>query len=117
MEEDIKRIECLIERCKQCKLNACITCDICWSEVQAIENIVKRYKELEEENKQLQAFGDFYMKNDYIPISVIQNKKDKLKEVLDFVKTDKSEFSKGQASVLERIIKMFENEILGERSR
>ena len=45
MKEDIKRIECLIERCKQCKLNACITCDICWSEVQAIENLLKGYKE------------------------------------------------------------------------
>lgn len=54
MEEDIKRINCLIERCKQCKLNECITCDICWSEVQAIENLINRNKELEEKNTKLQ---------------------------------------------------------------
>ena len=42
MEQDIKKIECLIERCNQCKLNACITCDICWSEVQSIENLIRR---------------------------------------------------------------------------
>lgn len=74
MEEDKKRIENLIERCKQCKLNACITCDICWSEVQAIEKLVEdnnnlkaaalknddlykevcnKNKELEEENEKL----------------------------------------------------------------
>lgn len=38
-EEDIKTIKNLIERCNECKLNACITCDICWSEVQAIEKM------------------------------------------------------------------------------
>lgn len=46
--EGIKRIEHLIERCNECKLNACITCDICWSEVQAIENLLTRYKEMKE---------------------------------------------------------------------
>ena len=49
-DEDIKRIECLIEKCKQCKLNACITCDICWSEVQAIENLLNRLKTAERMN-------------------------------------------------------------------
>lgn len=49
-DEDIKRIECLIEKCKQCKLNACITCDICWSEVQAIENLLSRLKTAERMN-------------------------------------------------------------------
>lgn len=48
MEKDIKRIENLIKRCNQCKLNECITCDICWSEVQAIENLLKRNKVLKE---------------------------------------------------------------------
>ena len=69
MEENIKRVEQLIERCKQCKSNACITCDICWSEVQAIENLLKGYKELEEyyeEQNEVNA--------KFIPISVIQNK-------------------------------------------
>lgn len=55
MEEELKRIECLIERCKQCKLNACITCDICWSEVQAIETILNLVKKQQEEIEQLKA--------------------------------------------------------------
>ena len=50
IDKDIKRIECLIEKCKQCKLNACITCDICWSEVQAIENLLSRLKTVERMN-------------------------------------------------------------------
>lgn len=54
MEEELKRIECLIERCKQCKLNACITCDICWSEVQAIENLIKEFKKAKIENIEYQ---------------------------------------------------------------
>ena len=53
MEEDKKRIEHLIERCNQCKLNACITCDICWSEVQALENLLTRYKQLKETNERI----------------------------------------------------------------
>lgn len=53
MEEELKRVECLIERCNQCKLNACITCDICWSEVQAIKEILEQNKEIGEENKKL----------------------------------------------------------------
>ena len=36
-EEEKERIKHLIERCNECKLNTCITCDITWSEVQAIE--------------------------------------------------------------------------------
>lgn len=89
MEEELKRIECLIERCNQCKLNACITCDICWSEVQAIENLLARNKELEEEVDSLVKQYEYQgalMVNEYfskkqvfkhfIPISVIQNKID-----------------------------------------
>jgi len=50
MEEDIKRIKDLIETCKECKLHECINCEISWTEVQAIENLIKGYKELEERN-------------------------------------------------------------------
>lgn len=31
-EEEKNRIKHLIERCNECKLNACITCDICIKE-------------------------------------------------------------------------------------
>ena len=55
MEEDIKRIEYLIERCNECKTNACITCDICWSEVQAIKELLERYKHIKRTNSDLQC--------------------------------------------------------------
>lgn len=86
MEEEFKRIECLIERCNQCKLNACITCDICWSEVQAIENLIKAYRELEEENARIGMLNlvqeDMIkeLENNYIPKSKIQEKKEELEE-------------------------------------
>ena len=67
--EELKRVECLIERCSQCKLNACITCDICWSEVQAIENLVKQYKELKKHIS-------FYEKNESYKAKIIELEKE-----------------------------------------
>lgn len=55
MEEELKRVECLIERCNQCKLNACISCDICWSEVQAIKELLEQYKHIKRINSDLQG--------------------------------------------------------------
>lgn len=52
----------------------------------------------------------------YVPISLIQKKKEELKNVLDIIKTGKNDFSKGQASALERIIKMLDKELLNERN-
>lgn len=56
------------------------------------------------------------VKSQFVPISLIEKKKEELKNVLDIIKTGKDDFSKGQASVLERIIKMFDNELLDERN-
>lgn len=144
MEEDMKKIEEFIKDIDKCSLNDC-SCGLKdkTRKCNLIRNLLKRYKELEEEvesqdktidklveeqeerekythsleeeNKRLNENNINMQKELFInsiPISVIQNKKSELEEVLEFVKTGKSEFSKGQASVLERIIKMFENEIL-----
>lgn len=51
MEQDIEKVERLIERCNECKLKECINCEISWTEVQAIKKLYKAYKELEEENE------------------------------------------------------------------
>ena len=62
MEEDIKRIECLIERCNQCKLNACITCDISWSEIQAID---KLYNSNEKQQNRILELEKALIEEDY----------------------------------------------------
>lgn len=41
-------IENLIKKCKECKLNECINCEISWTEIQEIKKLVARVKELEQ---------------------------------------------------------------------
>ena len=53
MEEDIKILETQIQACKECKFATCEQCEISYTEVKAIENLIARNKELEEENKGL----------------------------------------------------------------
>ena len=77
----------------------------------AVSKLWQSYKEYENINIKLAE-----TLSRCIPISVIEKKRNELKEVLDFVKTGKDEYSKGQASVLERTIKMIDKEILNERS-
>ena len=78
MEEDIKILEELIKE----GFSA-----MCPLEAKAIENLLKRYKELEEDNKTKLEIYELGKENarkrieyDYIPISVIQNKIEELKE-------------------------------------
>lgn len=52
-----------------------------------LEFVAKYIIKLEEENKRLKAFEDFKLKNDFIPISVIQNK---LREIDEKIKNYKS---------------------------
>lgn len=98
MEEDIKMLEVFIRS---------IRSDLedespdNWKLAKAIENLLKRYKELEEENKHLKDFIDeeeeriaelssknceleLIIEQDYIPISVIHNKIDELEREFNF---------------------------------
>lgn len=45
MEEEIKELQKLINRCEECWLKECINCEINWTQVQAIKKIVSAYKE------------------------------------------------------------------------
>lgn len=45
--------------------------------------LAKEVMELRKENKRLKAFEDFKLKNDFIPISVIQNKKSEIGSTFD----------------------------------
>jgi len=49
-DEDIKTIEQIIDKCQNCKLQECINCEINYNQVQAIENLLNRNKDLEEDN-------------------------------------------------------------------
>lgn len=53
IEEDMKWIEKIIKKCDDCGLHECIACEICWTEVQAIQHILSDYKKLQEEFKQV----------------------------------------------------------------
>ena len=57
-DEEKERIKHLIERCNECKLNACITCDITWSEVQAIDKLYTLFNTMEAEFNRLEELED-----------------------------------------------------------
>lgn len=77
-KEEKERIKHLIERCNECKLNACITCDICWSEVQAIDelyNLIEKQQAEIETLKQIISKTSVQFINDTIEIDK-KNKED-----------------------------------------
>lgn len=51
MKKDIKMLETQIQACKECKFATCEQCEISYTEVKAIENLISRNKKLEQENK------------------------------------------------------------------
>jgi hypothetical protein len=44
MEEDIKTLEKIINRCEECKFATCEQCEINYIEVRAIKHLIKSYK-------------------------------------------------------------------------
>lgn len=42
MEDKIKIIQDLVDKCEKCKLNECINCEISWIEVQIIKELLKK---------------------------------------------------------------------------
>ena len=91
-EEYIEKIEKTILKCNECKLKECIGCEYTFNELQPLRYLLKRYKELEEENAMLKkahnisekvtveditqvmnkSLEDF--KKEFIPTSVIEKK-------------------------------------------
>lgn len=73
-EEDIKILEELLEEGFEA---------MCPLEAQALENLIKAYKELEEENRIFALEGcrvrlKMYIDNNYIPVSLVEEKIEKL---------------------------------------
>lgn len=117
MEEDIKILKKIREESINAAANACTGAmsNIWRKEAQAIENLLKRYKELEEENKRLKAFEDFKLKNDYIHISVIQNK---INAYLEYDKIYKTHTSDGRENFTMEYFKAKAlQELLEERNK
>lgn len=44
-EEKMKKLEDLIQRCKDCKFATCEQCEINWNDIQALESLLKAYKQ------------------------------------------------------------------------
>ena len=81
MEEDIKILENLLEEGFEA---------MCYLEAQAIEHLIKAYKELEEENMQLEAIKDEAIRRynfETIPVSLVEEKIEELKEDIKKGKT------------------------------
>lgn len=53
MDEDIKILENIIKKCKECNLNECVQCEYCYSDIQALEHILSDYKRVLKENEEL----------------------------------------------------------------
>lgn len=60
--KDIQKVDKLIKKCDECKLNECINCEISWTEVVSIKKITDEYKKvlkmnevLLKENKELNS--------------------------------------------------------------
>lgn len=83
IEKDIRKINNLIERCKECKFATCEQCEINWTEVKAIEHIlaereedIKKIEKLEKENKEIlnSKIGIDLSYEDYIPKQKVLDK-------------------------------------------
>ena len=97
---NIEILEKLVERCKECKFACCEQCEINNTQVKAIENLllelkgtkidlklqetenenlIKEYKELEEEDLKIRATFILSLK-DYIPKSKVKEKIEELEK-------------------------------------
>ena len=66
-QEDIKILEEFLvgnKYCEDCE-EKCVDCYIEYEEVQAVANLLTRYKELEEENKEYEATLDIFDEREY----------------------------------------------------
>ena len=52
-EEEIQRIEKIINKCKECRLHECIQCEISYTDSCAISHLYNGYLKYKKENKTL----------------------------------------------------------------
>lgn len=86
MEEDIKNLEEIINLCKE-EINnndKNITAILDLEDLKSLENLLTRYKQLEEENKRIKSFDIYKLVEDWetgqlIPVSKVKEKIEELK--------------------------------------
>lgn len=82
--EDIKTIEQLIDKCKNCTLQECINCEINYNQVQAIKNLLKENKELKSKLIIAKGGSDYWcqkyceVSNNSVPVTKVEEKIEKL---------------------------------------
>ena len=127
MEEDIKILEDLKNKWELNAFGDMVNV-LSLDEIKAIENLLKRYKELEEENKRLNNHNligridaikiedlESVLKPYYIPISVIQNK---INGYLEYDKIYKTHTSDGRENfTMEYFKAQTLKELLEERNK
>ena len=85
INKDIKIIENLLEEGFEA---------MCYPEAQAIEHLIKAYKELEEENKQLESIKDEAIRRynfETIPVSLVEEKIEELNKNYEDSKDENGE--------------------------
>lgn len=76
IEQDIEKVEKLIKKCDECKLNECINCEISWTEIDSVRKLIDRYKEQNDIIKTANiAIKDLQEKlENSIPVSLVEEK-------------------------------------------
>lgn len=93
IKEDIKWIEKIIKKCDDCGLHECIACEICWTEVQAIKHVLKDYKKLQEEFKEVDHECERLEEKEVRLIKENEELKEKnKKEFTDFIKIKREQY-------------------------
>ena len=83
--------------------------------IQAIESTINRYKELEEENQQLEAIKDEAIRRynfESIPVSLVKEKIEELNKQYDFYNSDRREtksIAKGYYIAIQKLEELFES--------
>lgn len=115
IEQDIEKVEKLIKKCDECKLNECINCEISWTEIDSVRRLIDRYKEQNDIIKTANiAIKDLQEKlENSIPVSLVEEKIEELNEyykkeiypsLINWSDVDVTEYYDGMISVLQELL-------------
>lgn len=110
INEDIKILERMLKIEKEC-----LHYDVSQDEIRALEHLIKAYKELEEENKDLknlannkQWISPCYVAQNYIPVSLVEEKIEEINKLITEAQKELGSASK------EYTIYVYQKDILQE---
>lgn len=125
----MEELEKLINRCKECKFATCEQCEISYTEVKAIEDLIARYKEYKKITEAVKLLetekvpddtyyviaktsflkGDYeHLLDDYIPKSKVKEKIEELKKygnnLTEEQRQKETEFLQGKLKAYEELL-------------